>query len=92
MALEKNKVRCKECQWQGVTKELDTVVDPRPPVGQVGDTWVICPSCRTPENIVSLCDEPNCKVEATCGAPVEGVYRWTCYDHSHWPLRKAVCQ
>ena len=27
------------------------------------------------------CDEPGCKVEATCGFPVDGGYRRTCGDH-----------
>jgi hypothetical protein len=28
------------------------------------------------------CDEPGCTKESSCGFPVEGGYRRTCYDHS----------
>ena len=32
--------------------------------------------------ILSLCDEPECFKDATCGNPTDdGKYRWTCYDH-----------
>jgi hypothetical protein len=36
------------------------------------------------EAIVRQCDEPGCQREASCGFPVEGGYRRTCYEHSKW--------
>jgi hypothetical protein len=31
--------------------------------------------------LLYLCDEPGCYTHASCGFPVEGGYRTTCYSH-----------
>jgi hypothetical protein len=36
------------------------------------------------ERLYRQCDEPSCEREASCGFPVEGGYRRTCYEHSKW--------
>ena len=81
-ALEKDKVKCRECGWTGLKVELDSVADPRPKINQVADIWCVCPECRIPENIMVLCDEPGCDREVTCGVPTaEDGYRSTCSKH-----------
>lgn len=33
------------------------------------------------KSLVGFCDEPGCFDDAGSGFPVEGGYRWTCYEH-----------
>lgn len=33
------------------------------------------------DDIGEICDEPGCTAKASCGAPVPGGYRRTCYGH-----------
>lgn len=36
------------------------------------------------KNILSLCDEPECFGEVSCGFPTDNGYRRTCSKHSNW--------
>ena len=77
--------RCKECDWLGLTSDIEIVKDPKP-----GSTmeWNVCPCCRSAESFVNICDEPYCQKEAGCGWPDEhGIYRRTCYEHSMFNKR-----
>jgi hypothetical protein len=45
---------CTECNWEGMGQDVDKVPDPR------GDgVWRVCPSCRTPEHLDLVREEPN---------------------------------
>src|SRR5258708_14806255 len=74
--MENGKIRCTGCGWTGTEALTDKVKDPR---GH--DVWDVCPACRLPENFVSLCDEPGCQREITCGTPTPDGYRQTCHVH-----------
>ncbi len=69
--------RCKECDWRGDESEIIRFDDPE----LKGNTWNICPRCRTAENFENLCDEPGCGRVAGCGWPSSDGYRRTCYKH-----------
>jgi hypothetical protein len=71
---------CTDCRFIGLREEFDIVRDPK----VVGNTWTICPKCRSADHITDACDEPGCDREASCGFPVddERGYRRTCYEHS----------
>lgn len=87
MTPEKDKVKCKECSWDGRVKDLDRVTDPRPLPDTTPDNWMVCPLCRTPENIAPVCDEPGCSREVSCGWVATGGYRNTCSKHYVSPMR-----
>lgn len=93
--LERDKVRCMSCGWQGDSAEVDMVIDPRPKTNQLAEKWSVCPECRTPESIQKVCDEPGCDREATCGwvhgrGEPEEIYRWTCGSHAYWAKDRAA--
>jgi hypothetical protein len=70
---------CLHCRFIGAFDAFEQVEDP----GELGNWWTVCPSCRTPEQVTSACDEPGCNREGSCGFPTpEGGYRRTCFDHS----------
>ena len=82
MNVEKGKLKCTECEYIGTIETMDQVTDPKPIEGTTPDIWTICPECRMPEHFISLCDEPGCKKEVTCGTPTpNGGYRQTCSEH-----------
>jgi hypothetical protein len=89
MAVELGKVRCTMCEAIMNMEQLDRVTDPHPLVGQEPEQWLVCPRCRTPENFVHLCDEPGCKITATCGwtDPRIEMYRRTCSVHMTTKLK-----
>lgn len=74
--MSNEKVFCTECGWHGTAAEIDRVQDPRSP-----EVWNVCPKCRTPEHIVTACDQPECWQPASCGTPTAEGYRQTCGDH-----------
>lgn len=78
---EKNMHLCVECGWTGNHDEIDFIADPRPLPNTAPNIWLVCPKCRTPDQILPLCDEPGCKIAGTCGTPTTGGYRWTCSKH-----------
>lgn len=71
-----DKLECTECGWRGDDTTVCRVKDP----GGV-DIWRVCPDCRTPENMVLMCDEPDCVLPVTCGTPIPNGYRRTCGNH-----------
>ena len=68
---------CLDCRYIGVEKDFDRFKDP-----ENAAHWTICPRCRTADNITTVCDEPGCKRESTCGFPTDSGYRRTCHAHS----------
>jgi len=85
MNIEKDKMKCTECGWIGTPAMTDKVPDPRPLAKFARDIWHICPACRTPENFRSLCDEPGCEIEMSCGTLTPDGYRNTCHRHAPGP-------
>lgn len=84
----KSDVRCPTCGWRG---QPDDRTPRRNPLNE--ETLWFCPKCETVdgEHFVSICDEPGCESEATCGFPDQkhnGIYRWTCGKHSEWQRDK----
>lgn len=68
--------RCRECNY--VCHEIDMLRAPNP--FDATDTITGCPTCKTVDSWIEVCDE--CDHEATCGTPTaDGGYRRTCYDH-----------
>lgn len=49
-----------------------------------------CPRCRDINTFEAACHRARCKRSVSCGEPwPDGVYRWSCADHSLWAKRKA---
>jgi len=72
--------KCGEC---GYVFPADDVLEAPNPFDVYSDEVIEgCPKCKTPENILRLCDEPGCQHEASCGTPTkEDGYRRTCHLH-----------
>jgi len=70
------KVRCTECHWKGLIDKIDMVKDPKSDM-----VWQVCPNCRIPENLITVCDEKGCWDGITCGTPTKDGYRSTCSKH-----------
>lgn len=64
------------CRWCGPENEAIRAPDPF----NEGDTLIACPKCRE-QTLHTCCDDPECKMEATCGTPTQEGYRWTCGQH-----------
>ena len=81
MARDKDKQwRCLECNE--ISLETDLLVAPNP--FDETDNITGCPKCKGVDGFEEICDEPECKAEATCGFPVKegfGGYRRTCGKH-----------
>lgn len=43
---------------------------------------LFCPVCKSNDEFFNVCDEPECKNEATSGTPTPNGYRSTCYKHA----------
>jgi hypothetical protein len=71
------KIRCKECNWEGV---LEQVLEAKHPFQ---DQVLIygCPKCLEAEPFETLCDEPGCRDIYSCGTPSPSGYRQTCHKH-----------
>jgi hypothetical protein len=78
MKPERDKVKCKVCNWKGVASELLHSVSPF----DKDEVITGCPECKEIGSSVSVCDFIDCWKEATCGTPTEDDYRWTCGKHS----------
>ena len=72
---------CDNCGWHGLSQEVDTVTDPRPLPNTEAEVWMVCPDCRIPENLVRVCDEPNCWLPVSCGVNTTNGFRMTCSKH-----------
>ncbi len=77
----KLKYGCQECRWTGYDAEL--LVAPHP--FSEGCKVHGCPSCQDICGLVMICDEAGCKDPVSCGTPVDGDYRSTCYAHMPTP-------
>ena len=73
------KLICNErrCNWHGSDAEMLKATNPFDPEDEI----VGCPECKSVDSLVLACDEPGCWEEVSCGAPVNGGYRQTCYKH-----------
>lgn len=71
--------RCDECEE--IFNETDLLTAPNP--FNANETVAGCPACKSVNCFTNICDEPGCTRPASCGFPVPGGYRRTCYDHSH---------
>jgi len=74
---KKAKLVCRECGWRGKFTDVQHGHSP------FGDKEPIigCPDCDEISSMVSVCDEPGCKQEVTCGTPTKERYRKTCGEH-----------
>lgn len=72
------KVICetRRCGWHGLEHEALVAKSPFS-----DDDLVACPECKEVGTLVVACDEPGCWKEASCGTPIPGGYRRTCFDH-----------
>lgn len=78
--------RCEFCMAVSVESKL--LRGPNP--FDAEDELIGCPSCKSVEGFIELCEIEGCLNGATCGGPgSDGVYRRTCGDHADW-LRKAT--
>lgn len=72
------KTVCHCCDWRGMASDLLRAPSPFDPT----DELVACPNCKQLDELIVACDEDGCWREATCGTPVDGGYRQTCFDHA----------
>lgn len=72
--------RCRVCSRIHADADLLRAPSPFDP----SDTLIGCPWCKAVEDFEQVCDEPDCKLPASCGwLTGEGMeYRHTCYAHS----------
>lgn len=68
---------CSACGWLGTYDQL--LAAPNPFIKD--DTLYACPICKDMD-LDRACDEPGCSKLASCGTPVPGGYRVTCFKHS----------
>lgn len=85
MKLEPDKWRCKECYRVYSQAEMLRAASPF----DYNDTLIGCPYCKSVDSFEHLCDEPGCMRGSSCGFPIEGGYRRTCFEHSELNARKA---
>lgn len=79
------RLQCRECR--AVLALADLMVSPHP--FRRGETVEGCPRCREILDAVRLCDEGDCREEATCGTPTGQGYRWMCGPHYDKARREA---
>ena len=72
-----SKVMCEACGWAGVDSDICEVADPGG-----NDIWQVCPYCRTPENLILICEHNGCRKTVSSATPVAGGYAQTCFQHS----------
>ena len=75
-----NRVRCIDCHNTHAENTLLTAPNPFDPTEIVTG----CPTCKSIGGLVSVCDEPSCNKEVSCGWNSPAGYRHTCYEHSCW--------
>ena len=73
-----NRLRCDEC-LRAIGSEADMLSAPHAFIES--DTIRGCPHCGEVAGWTQLCDEPACDEPTTCGTPIQGSYRRTCYRH-----------
>lgn len=80
------KLICRECDWQGQSEDMLKGKHPFKDEEIAG-----CPECHSVESTVAACEYEGCWRETSNGAPwPDGVYRWTCSDHSLWRQEKTA--
>lgn len=73
--------RCDGCsQIMPAAEILHPLLPPHPKTGEQ-ESVPQCPFCGCVEEFTNICDEPNCKSVAGCGAPSDIGYRRTCGVH-----------
>jgi hypothetical protein len=74
-----------ECDQCGAVMKESDVLQTAVPRPKGGDPAVVsqCPECGECECFTSVCDEPGCGAEVTCGWPTPAGYRRTCGEHMH---------
>lgn len=79
------KVKCKECNWNGLDRDLlieDHPFDPQPIAGCRNKIYG-CPEClHAAEGFITLCETEGCLLDASCGTPTKNGYKTTCYQHA----------
>lgn len=78
MELEKDKLKCDQCQWDGRYDDVLTASNPF----DEDETIYGCPRCHSIDSFNLLCDEPGCKDVVCCGMNTEDGYRNTCHQHA----------
>lgn len=73
----KDKCACEQCDWRGYLRDLLHAKNPF----DHEDDIIGCPKCKAVDSVRTVCDEPFCWREASCGAPVPDGYRRTCGEH-----------
>jgi len=68
---------CQTCDWIG--HESAVLCAPHP--FDEGSEIRGCPRCKAIDDLVMVCDEPDCTAPARCGTPTVGGYRYTCGRH-----------
>ena len=75
--IEKGKVVCNKCYWQGQEEELLKAPNPF----DKDEILLGCPICFGVDCFEYICDEKGCTLRRSCGTPSEEGYRHTCYKH-----------
>lgn len=72
------KIKCTECGWKGLGKELLEAKNP------FDDSDFIsgCPDCKSINSVLYVCEEKGCWSEATCGTQtIRDKYMRLCGNH-----------
>lgn len=77
MEVEKGKVSCGICNWQGKDKDMLSGTNPFDNTEEIFG----CPECKSIDSLFCVCDEPGCWEIVSCGTPTEEGYRSTCNTH-----------
>jgi hypothetical protein len=72
-----HRYKCLQCA--NICEEGDILQAPNP--FDATDTLHGCPSCKSVDVMVLVCDVEGCNKEATSGWPSSKGYRQTCGDH-----------
>lgn len=69
---------CGECDHRGQIEDMLKAESPF----EAGEEMYACPGCKSVGQMHSVCDEPGCWREVSCGTPTDNGYRSTCHDHA----------
>lgn len=75
-----NQIKCCECDT--IIEETAALRAPNP--FDPSEELVGCPTCKSVDSFLAVCDEPDCVQTVSCGWQSPEGYRRTCYQHSHW--------
>ena len=79
MNVQKEKVKCRECNWKGFYRDLLRATNPF----NRHDMLMGCPDCKDIyELFYDICDEKGCWNNASIGFPTKNGYRRTCFKHN----------